>query len=82
MTQEGTLFYYFCTVPPGVLEGILQGRGVVFNGIFQKGSCCIDLFPNTVYRKCIKFGSSSHSIPPALASFPMPLYTPLPFKDR
>ena len=31
--------------------------GVVLNVFFfKKGSYCTDLFPNTLYRKCIKFG--------------------------
>ena len=42
---------------------------------FQKGSFCTDLFPNTLYRKCIKFapkrvGGASDSLDPP---FPTPL---------
>ena len=31
--------------------------GGSLNAIFQKGSFCNDLLPNTLYRKCIKFAS-------------------------
>ena len=30
-------------------------RGVVLNVTFQKGYFCTDLFPNTLYRKYIRF---------------------------
>ena len=33
----------------------MGGGGGVSNAIFQKGSICTDLFPNTLYRKCRKF---------------------------
>ena len=31
------------------------GGGAVLNGIFQKGSNCTNLIPNTLYGKCITF---------------------------
>ena len=35
----------------------ISREGVVLNRIFQKGYFCIDLFPNTLDRKYIKFAS-------------------------
>ena len=32
-----------------------MGGGVVLNATFLKCSFCTDLFPNTLYRKCITF---------------------------
>ena len=61
----------------GLVMGFKMGRGVgrnfprvvVLNAIFHKGYLFTDLFPNTLYRKCIKFapkkgGSSDPSDPP------------------
>ena len=42
-----------------MIAGAHVGRNFVkggrLNGIYQKGSNCADLIPNTLYRECIKF---------------------------
>ena len=40
----------------GRRKDFFKGGGVVLNVNFQKGSFCTDLFLNSLYRKCIKFG--------------------------
>ena len=39
-------------------------KGGRLNGIYQKGSNCTDLIPNTLYRKCIKFAPKKGGSPP------------------
>ena len=41
--------------PTGV--GRKFARGVVLNGIFHESPFCTDVFPYTLYRKCITFAS-------------------------
>ena len=47
--------FFFSESDSGARKDSFKG-GFALNEIFQKGSLCIDLFPITVYRKCIKFG--------------------------
>ena len=42
-------------VGQGRRKELFKGGGVVLNAKFQKGSFCIDLFPNTLDRKYVKF---------------------------
>ena len=42
---------------PGTLEGFFSRGGGRFKWDFTKRFYSIDLFPNTLYRKCIEFVS-------------------------
>ena len=48
----------------GVGRNISRGWGeVIVNVVLQKDSNCTDLFPNTLYWKCIKFGGGGGRCP-------------------
>ena len=43
--------------------GRILSQPPVLNGIFQRGSFCTDLFPDTLYRKYIKFAPNRPTQP-------------------